>query len=155
MNEQEIEKIKKENKVAKLFMILYILITCFSMLMYLNLQFFDASKFSSTYGYYGVTPEKIVIYSNKFSYYMLDFVYFHEKCHHIWYVRLNDEQRKEYTSIFKNADSYVDDYAKTSLEEDFAETCATYILDTNPIDEQRTEFLDKISYIQKVKYVSR
>jgi len=67
----------------------------------------------------------------------------HELGHHIWESEMNDELKQEYAQAYNSTNSYVTEYAKTKVEEDFAENLAASVscsIDLKKIPKDRREF---------------
>lgn len=72
-----------------------------------------------------------------------DLNYLHERCHQVWYIKLNYSEREEYIRIYNTSEYFVSDYAAESEEEDFAESCKVYIY-MGELDITRYNFFTKI-----------
>ena len=73
---------------------------------------------------------------------ILEHRFSHEMCHVVWFKILSEEERKKYGAITKEEGDAISQYAKTSLEEDFAEHCAGWILGLDDIiTPKRLKFL--------------
>ena len=66
---------------------------------------------------------------------------YHEVGHYVWYEWLSYSIRKEYRDIFNQTTEWVSDYAKTEVDEDFAETYMEYALNVE-IPSDRKEFFE-------------
>lgn len=66
----------------------------------------------------------------------------HEMCHWLWYEHLSLSRQKRYEILFNVTVNYVTDYAKTNVNEDFAENCAYYLVGLE-ISKDKQLFMDK------------
>jgi len=78
-------------------------------------------------GSYLQHADLIFFYGKDYSADELHYIADHEIGHHVWFIELNDEERKEYINIFKDSNYYITDYSKTNVEENFAEEYAFYM----------------------------
>jgi hypothetical protein len=95
-----------------------------------------------TVGKYNENRGIILIYTKMQSNQKLQETAMHEVCHNFWFTYLDFNQRLNYTCIFHNASYFVSDYARTETTEDFAESCAYYILGVK-LDPKRQSFMDR------------
>lgn len=58
------------------------------------------------------------------------YVLLHESSHWFWFNKMTTGDRAEYKKIWFKSNFYVRPYAKTSLEEDFAETSTAILIGT-------------------------
>jgi hypothetical protein len=107
---------------------------------------FSMDNTNGTGGRYFTFSSNIAIYPKGTHPYQTSLYAHHEIGHYIWYEFMNDEQREEYTKIYENADEFVTDYAKTSVEEDFAETVMESVvitMDYDKLPRDRQDFMKK------------
>lgn len=92
--------------------------------------------------------KEIHVYGQFLSWERLDYIWYHEKCHYYWYNELTYEEKEAYIHIYDNAEFFVNEYAQTEYQEDFAESCMYYIVSNLQgqslnLDKERYDFLSK------------
>jgi len=87
----------------------------------------NESLSSSTNGQYRNGTQTILLFTLKDSSLKeTEDVFYHELGHKVWYVYMTDAERLKYEYLFNTTNSFVSDYAKTSLTESFAEDYMFY-----------------------------
>lgn len=72
------------------------------------------------------------------------FVKWHEAWHFIWRHKLSEVQRAKWVSIHNHSKVFVSEYARTSPEEDFAESIASIFTTGNKPNKNRLFFIKKL-----------
>jgi hypothetical protein len=75
-------------------------------------------------GFYSKEINFIGIYPKDFSYMDNLFIASHEVGHYVYFTKLTPQERQEYEKLFKDSNSFIDDYAAISPAESFAEDFA-------------------------------
>jgi len=106
---------------------------------------FDYNLVNDTAGRYFIYNKNIAIYTKGMSPYQTMETAIHEIGHYVWYEYLSDNLREKYKIIYVNSDDFVTSYAKSDVEEDFAETFMTGIsctFDSSILPEDRRVFFE-------------
>jgi hypothetical protein len=105
-------------------------------------------------GVYFPPTDMVMFYGKDYSPDELHYIANHEIGHHVWFKYLNDEQRAEYNSIFKNSKYFITEYSKMNVEENFAEEYAFFMAcnkGKHCVSKDRSKFFD--DYILGYKVV--
>lgn len=148
-------QLMKQNKW--LFAITLFLSVFFLVLFIAGLYFYQY-HYKSSSGVFFPGPNVILIKESPTVYSML-YAAEHEIGHNVYYTYLNQTQRDEWRFISESssADEYITPYARTSVEEDFAESFASRFIchiDTNRlrvISEQKANWFANNNYTLKVQ----
>jgi len=86
------------------------------------------SSLESAGGRYFINSSNIAVYGKGNNPKTLKKIANHEIGHYIWYEFLSDKDKKEYKKIYKFTNEFISDYAKTKVEEDFAENIGESVI---------------------------
>ena len=127
-------------------LILVLIISAVILLISLGLA--SVYHYNNYSGYYDPIFNNITIYGKDYDLGTLESIGNHESAHKFWFKDMTKEQRIRYGQIFKDANEFVSDYAKTNVAEDFADTVAYNTLcdlDLTSMPADRREFFKTIS----------
>jgi len=109
-------------------------------------------------GSYLEHADLIFFYGKGYSADELHYIANHEIGHHVWFIELNDTQRKEYINIFNDSNYYITEYSKTKVEENFAEEYAFYMACNRGkycLSPDRVDFFDDYILGYKIVLIDR
>lgn len=72
------------------------------------------------------------------------YILLHEASHWFWFNKLSDKEREDYKKIWFKSTFYVTEYAKTSIEEDFAETSRAILMGGKYRNNHKLSFVRKL-----------
>lgn len=104
-------------------------------------------KFESNNGEYRyVGEDKIILYVEGRNNEQVFDTFLHELGHKVYYQDLNESQREEYKEIYENQTKFISNYAKTEVEEGFAEDLMYYFQRaySYDMDDARYKLFDEV-----------